>query len=100
MLVGQTVLRLVSLLLKTEMRKRVILVTADWDDEAGVWVATSTDVPGLVAEADTVEAMCAKLKLLIPELLEANDVTWPEWDGEVPFELLTRRMETVTRAAH
>jgi predicted RNase H-like HicB family nuclease len=82
------------------MQKKAILVTADWDDEAGVWVATSTDVPGLVAEAETVEAMSAKLRILIPELLEANGVSWPEWDGEVPFELLSRRMETVARAAH
>lgn len=82
------------------MQKKAIPVTADWDDEAGVWVATGADVPGLVAEAETVEAMSAKLRTLIPELLEANGVSWPEWDGEVPFELLSRRMETVARAAH
>jgi len=52
-----------------------------------VWVATSEDVPGLVAEADTMEELVEKLKVLIPELLEANEVG----DGEekVSFHLLS-----------
>ena len=33
--------------------KPMILVTVMWDDEAEVYVATSDDVPGLVAEART-----------------------------------------------
>ena len=45
-------------------------VTAFWDAEASVWVATSEDVPGLTTEADTVEALLAKLRIMIPELLE------------------------------
>jgi len=27
-----------------------VQVAVEWDDEAGVWVATSDDVPGLTAE--------------------------------------------------
>jgi predicted RNase H-like HicB family nuclease len=49
-------------------------VEADWDPEAGVWVATSEDVPGLVTEAETIEALMQKLREIVPELLEANDV--------------------------
>ena len=30
-----------------------LFIRADWDVEAQVWVATSDDVPGLVAEAET-----------------------------------------------
>lgn len=45
---------------------------AEWDDEAGVWVATSEDVPGLVTEAETAEALMDKLRVLVPELLELN----------------------------
>ena len=44
-------------------------VFAFWDDEAGVWVAQSEQVPGLVTEAETVEALSAKLERLVPELL-------------------------------
>lgn len=47
-------------------------VQADWDPEAGVWVATSEDVPGLATEAETIEALTEKLRVMIPELLEAN----------------------------
>lgn len=49
-------------------------VAADWDPEAGVWVATSDDVPGLTTEAPTVEALAEKLRIMIPELLEANQL--------------------------
>ena len=51
-----------------------LYVHADWDAEAGVWVATSSDVPGLATEAATVEALVIKLESMIPELLEANAV--------------------------
>jgi predicted RNase H-like HicB family nuclease len=47
-------------------------VKAEWDDEASVWVASSDDVPGLATGADTLEALIDKLKVVIPELLEAN----------------------------
>ena len=49
-------------------------ILAQWDREAGVWVAESEDVPGLVAEADSPNALAQKLKILIPELLELNGV--------------------------
>jgi len=47
-------------------------IRAQWDSEAGVWVAESEDVPGLVAEADSPNALIRKLRVLIPELLELN----------------------------
>ena len=47
-------------------------IRAQWDSEAGVWVAGSEDVPGLVAEADSPNVLIDKLRTLIPELLELN----------------------------
>lgn len=47
-------------------------VRAHWDSEARVWWAESSDVPGLVAEAATHDALIDELKLLVPELLEMN----------------------------
>jgi predicted RNase H-like HicB family nuclease len=38
--------------------------------EAEVWVATSADLPGLVTEADSIEALRAKLPGMIADLLE------------------------------
>lgn len=48
-----------------------------WDSEAGVWVALSDDVPGLVTEAQSLEALEAKLEHLVPELLLLNGVVLP-----------------------
>jgi len=75
--------------------QKVFFVRAEWDPEAGVWVATSDDVPGLVTEADTLESLSAKLEIMVPELLEANGVT-P--GTEVPYELLARRFSVAQTA--
>lgn len=52
--------------------ERNVEVNATWDDEAGVWVAESNDVPGLVTEAETMESLLEKLRILIPELMELS----------------------------
>jgi len=72
------------------MSKKPLFIRAEWDDEARVWVATSNDVPGLATEAETVESLIEKLRVMIPELLEANG---NPMEYEVPFEILTRRFE-------
>lgn len=72
-------------------------VRAEWDDEAAVWVATSDDVPGLVTEAPTLEALDAKLRHLVPELLLANDCM--PADGIVAVELLARRFSVALPTA-
>ena len=43
-----------------------------WDSEAFVWVATSDDVPGLVLESGSFDALIERLKYTVPELLELN----------------------------
>jgi len=47
-------------------------VTAAWDDEAKVWIATSDDVPGLVTEARTLDALVERVHAVAPELLDDN----------------------------
>jgi len=54
------------------MEEKTFLVAARWDPEAGVFVAESDDVPGLITEAESREALVAKLRVMIPELLELN----------------------------
>ena len=39
-------------------------ILAHWDSEAGVWVAESDHVPGLVAEADSPNILAQKLRIL------------------------------------
>lgn len=47
-------------------------VYAVYDPEARVWVAEETDVPGLATEADTLEALAAKLEVMVGEMVEGN----------------------------
>jgi len=51
---------------------RTYEVEAHWDPEAGVWVAESDDIPGLVAEAESMTALVEKVRVLVPELFELN----------------------------
>jgi predicted RNase H-like HicB family nuclease len=67
-----------------------IEVKAEWDPEAKVWVATSDDLPGLVTEAETVEALQRKLATMIPELLEANGNLGADV-REIPLNLIAHR---------
>ena len=66
---------------------RTCEIKADWDAEAGVWVAESQDVPGLVAEAESLSVLAQKLRILVPELLELNGALAP---GEKVVKLLIR----------
>jgi hypothetical protein len=67
--------------------QRQIVVRATWDTDANVWTATSSDVPGLAAEADTLENLAVELDHLIPELLALNNVS------RTPEDDLTYRIE-------
>lgn len=75
----------------------VIHVRAFWDGEAKVWVAESSDVPGLVTEAGGLDALQAKLRVLIPELLEANGLPAPA-EADFTVELLAAYAEPVVPA--
>jgi predicted RNase H-like HicB family nuclease len=77
----------------------VYRVHADWDPEANVWVATSYDVPGLATEALTVEALAEKLRIMIPELLEANQLLSGDQPDAIAFELTSHRQEKVRLAS-
>ncbi len=44
-----------------------------YDEIAGVWVATSDDIQGLVLESGSIDALIEKIKFAVPELLELNN---------------------------
>ncbi len=77
------------------MRQLTYRVDAIWDLDAGVWVATSEDVPGLATEAESLETLTRKLRVMIPELLEANQTPHGDRTGEISFEVTGRRRESV-----
>jgi predicted RNase H-like HicB family nuclease len=63
----------------------LIVVRATWDTEASVWTAESSDLPGLVTEAATLDELDAKLPNLIRDLLEDDAAA----EGyEVPVEVI------------
>ena len=48
-------------------------VTIRWDNEAAVWIATSEDIPGLVLESGSFDALIERVKTAAPELLALNN---------------------------
>ena len=43
-----------------------------WDEEAAVWVATSEEIPGLVLESGSLDALMERVRHATPELLALN----------------------------
>jgi hypothetical protein len=48
------------------------IVDLKWDSDADVWVATSDDIPGLVLESGSVDALIERVRFAAPELLSLN----------------------------
>jgi hypothetical protein len=67
---------------KLGMAPKLIIVRAEWDDEARVWVATSDDV-GLTTEAASLEVLRAKVPSLIADLLQDEPAA-----RDVPVEII------------
>lgn len=48
------------------------IINLTWDNEASVWIATSDDIPGLVLESGSFDALLERTRIAIPELLSLN----------------------------
>ncbi|MBC1240495.1 MULTISPECIES: DUF1902 domain-containing protein [Nostoc] len=70
-------------------------VQAFWDKDAEVWVATSSDVPGLATEASSIEILTEKLRVMIPELVVLNGIIPSDYVGSITFELISHRQELI-----
>ncbi|MCI8693379.1 MAG: DUF1902 domain-containing protein [Lachnospiraceae bacterium] len=53
------------------------VINFTWDDESGVWIATSNDIPGLVLESGSFDALLERTRFAVPELLELNAAVSP-----------------------
>jgi hypothetical protein len=73
-------------------------IDVQWDDEARVWYVEDSNVPGLVAEAPTVEAMQALLRVRVPELLELNMPDALERHARASYEVVTHRRQELAAA--
>lgn len=74
-----------------------IQINVVFDSDVNVYVATSEDVPGLVAEAPTFEVLKDKVFSLIPILMSENKHLVGSIPS-VPVELLIRQKELVALA--
>jgi predicted RNase H-like HicB family nuclease len=73
---------------------RSVVIHADWDREAGVWVATTQDIRGLVTEAESIEALRAELPGMIIDLLEETGVS----DFPPSIEIVARASDPLVSA--
>lgn len=48
------------------------IINLTWDSEANVWIATSDDIPGLVLESGSFDALLERIRFAAPELIELN----------------------------
>lgn len=48
------------------------IINFKWDSVADVWIATSDDIPGLVLESGSYDALLERVRFAVPELLELN----------------------------
>ena len=68
-------------------------INVQWDSSAAVWIATSENIPGLVLESGSVDALIERVRFAIPELLELNGV---EGNRELSVCFRSERYEQVS----
>ena len=77
------------------MAKQPYVVHAEWDEQAGVWIATSDDVPGLCCEDATLEGLVDTIVALVPELLVTNHVLEASQIAEVPVHVIAEHFPSL-----
>jgi len=78
---------------------KVFIIQVSLDSESGVYFVADSNVPGLHAEADSLDEMRDAIFELAPELLVANGVIKPrDHDYDVPLELVMRESLKAHRA--
>jgi len=64
-------------------------INFQWDSEADVWIATSDDVPGLVLEDESFDALLRETQLAVPTLLKLNN----KQSKNIFFDFVMHRQE-------
>jgi len=68
-----------------------ITVMFSWDEEASVWIAESQDLPGLILESGSFDALVERVKYAIPDLIEQDKMDCPQ----VKLHLKAERLAVV-----
>lgn len=75
-----------------------ILVKAEFDSEAQVWYVAETSLPGLNAEAASIEELIRLLPGMVQDLLE-EEGSWEIGQADLPLEVVAHSKTIVRRAA-
>ncbi|RKI37790.1 DUF1902 domain-containing protein [bacterium D16-51] len=67
------------------------IINLTWDNEACVWIATSADIPGLILESGSFDALLERTRTAIPELLALNTASQP-----LSISFVSERHERIT----
>lgn len=79
---------------KCDMQKEdlmEVLVKLIWDAQACVWIAQSDDVPGLVLESGSFDALIERVRFAVPELLTLNGLV----SSPVQLRMVSERCERI-----
>lgn len=76
---------------------KVLTVHAHWDPEGAVWWCDSPDIPGLVTEAPSFDALVDRVSQVAPEIIELNGVA--PAGAELVIAVTAERSVTIKAAA-
>ncbi|SEK31656.1 protein of unknown function [Roseovarius azorensis] len=82
------------------MKNVSITVRAEWDEEAQVWVATSTDIAGLAVEAENFEALRKKILGAVGDLVELNGFDGDTSMPEIPVHITSDQLALIPNPCH
>ena len=64
-------------------------IVLSWDGEAGVWIATSEDIYGLILEHESFDVLVDRVRYAVPELLAFEK----KCNNDISLEFLVSRKE-------
>jgi len=73
-------------------KKNMYRISFAWDNEACVWIATSDDVPRLVLEHGSFDALVERVRFAVPELLSMEN----KLHGDISLDYVASRQERLT----
>jgi len=67
------------------------IVKLIWSDDSNKWYTETDDIPGMVLESNSFDALMEKVQLIAPDMLEANC----NYVGPVHFTFTTNHTKTI-----
>ena len=62
-----------------------------WSDDSNKWYTETDDIPGMVLESNSFDALIEKVQLIAPDMLEANCA----YVGPIHFTFTTNYTKTI-----